>query len=192
MNSWMTSYLWDWVALRSSRSYIEPLLLLASKQKRWIWPFNDFLARTIEKPLEQNPRDSWEDWAGNPLGLTLEMMEQLEGLILHPCIEKSRVRVWEMISRNERRELSSSPWMEMEMLLMLGRDVESFFLFFSFSSFSYSPSPSFLSLVHPCSSYEERGREWGMNGWVRESGLNLLKVILISCWHVGPRGKCDG
>jgi hypothetical protein len=27
------------------------------------------------------------------IGITLEMMEQLQGFILHPCIEKSRVRV---------------------------------------------------------------------------------------------------
>jgi hypothetical protein len=49
------------------------------------------------------------------------MMEQLPSFMLHPRIEKSGVRVGEMISRIERRELLSSPWIEMdtEMLLRL-------------------------------------------------------------------------
>ena len=169
MNSWMTSYLWDWVALRSSRSYIEPLLLLASKQKRWIWPFNDFLARTIEKPLERNPRDSWEYWVRGDIDITLEMMEQLQGFILDPCIERSRVGVEGWFHENARDLLELTKdgdgdedlnaldawerWWHSFLLL--------FFIFLLFFSFAFS----LVHLVHP---RKEREGECGMNGCVRE------------------------
>jgi len=52
-----------------------------------------FLQKIIEIPLERNWRDAWDDRARDDIGITLEMLEQLEIFILHPCMEKSRVRV---------------------------------------------------------------------------------------------------
>ena len=151
-----------------------------------------FLAKIHKNAFERNWRDSWDDWARDDLELTLEMMEQLPCFTLHPCIEKSRVTVWEMISRSERREILSSTriviGMKIEILLVLGMDVQSFFFFISFSSFSSSPSLSFSSSSFVL--HMRRERERNGNGWVGktewESELNQLRDISNSCWHVGP------
>jgi hypothetical protein len=75
-----------------------------------------------------------------------------------------------MISRSERRELLSSSWivimMKIEILLVLGMDVQSFhFSFISFSSISSSPSLSFSRSSFVLHMWRERD---GI-GWVGET-----------------------
>lgn len=86
-------------------------------------------------------------------------------------MHRSRVRVWEMISRNERRELLNSPWRwgwRWSWCLRYG-------CFFFFLLFIFS----FLSLVQLILPLVERGR--GMEIWVGKR----VRVRIVVCWGYG-------
>ena len=152
------------------------------------WPSHDFLAKNLEIPLERNWRDAWDDRARDDIGITLEIMEQLEIFILHTCMEKSRFMVWEMISRKWKRDFLISPknrdgGEDLHLLLEMVMHEHSlifFFFFFPFSSFS---SPFFLSY---CSSLEERERE---SRWEWDGSAGLAIQFMLTCGSKGRKRK---